>query len=116
MKTWLALFSICILPMLLLITTHELTHIALNNWHTEGLCILNCTPEKNGFVNPVGVYLGKNPTPLSQQEDIPDNVGLFVGVLTWIVAVFVNTNLYKKLEHYINYVFKKNNPNKNIHL
>lgn len=77
------------------ITVHEMTHIALNDFRVDAICILDCELmiEKGFFGNhytPFGVYLAHPINPIARDEYLAHATGLISSVIFGII-------FYKKI-------------------
>ena len=60
---------------------HEYTHVALNNYRLDNVCILNCEPMENKGIlgnnyTPIGVYLSEPINPIAKDEVVASVGGL----------------------------------------
>ena len=95
---------------LFIITFHEGTHIALNNFEFEKVCFLNCPLlPKTGIWTPAGVWLGSNPLPYATDEWLAWLGGLigFLVFCIFFVLIWVIKRFFNKFDTKIKYGLSK---------
>lgn len=93
-QTTIQIFSLFILCLCLAGLGHELTHVVLNDFRADEICILNCPPVEGvgmfgNHYAPMGVHLLEPINPLAKDEDFVGNVGLGFFGLTFIPSMYL---------------------------
>ena len=85
-QTAIQLFSLVILCFFVAGFVHETTHVALNDWRVDSVCVFNCAPMGiagvfgNGYT-PFGVHLSEPKNPIAEDETAPTFAGIGVSFL-----------------------------------